>query len=612
MGKRTWSRLSAAVFLAGWIGVIVPAGVEGQTAFEKALVGSWSGSLTLVGTELPFSVRLFIDADTLSGTMAAQGVTDLALTEVGVTNGTLHFARSGPAGVLAFSGVVNGDSIQGTVSQGTIEGTFQLTRTDGSAAGESLGAPRAAIAPSERNAGGGDGTGRLRSCRLPGLADAVSCGSYRVPENREHPADRTIDLNLVVLPALDSVADSIPLVVLAGGPGGAATQMAPALGLQFPDLREHFDIILVDQRGTGASNPLQCTYRNINEMARATLQVDFDSTALAACRDGWDADPSQYGTAVAMDDLAEVVQALGHPRINVYGLSYGTRAALVLARRHPSLVRALVLQGVAPLSLTLPLSVARDAQAALDGVFHDCAADGECDAAFPDLDVTLRAVLAELARAPQQTPITDPVTGQPGRLEITQDIFTGGLRSLLYANAFIQSIPGLVHAAGQGDYAPFAQAVLPLVQAFGQTLYFGAYLSVVCTEDIPYIDSREARASTRDTFLGDRMVRHHRNACRGWPRGRVPDGFRSPVTVATPTLLISGTSDPVTPPRWGEVAARNLPNSLHLVVPKAGHADSVGPCEQGIAAVFLQAGSLHGLDTSCVAAGRERRYVPPR
>lgn len=598
-------RLFVAVLgvLVAW-GLGSPEAGRAQKPDRAAVVGTWSGAMALMGAEFPFTVHLSVAGDSLSGTLDAQGMTDLRLVAVRFDGDTVRFERRGSAGALLFSGAVSADSITGTLAQGAVDGTFRLTRraaTDAVPVGE----PPEGAAPTLPQ---GDGTGRLEACRPPGITADALCGSLRVPEDRNGNGSRSLDLNIVVLPATGPDADSVPLVMLAGGPGGAATQMAPTVGLQFPDVRRRFDVILVDQRGTGRSNPLQCPFHDVNEMARGALMVDFDPGALDACRDALDADLTEYTTPVATDDLADVVHALGYSVVNVYGLSYGTRAALVFTRRHPELVRTLTLQGVAPLSLKLPLHVARDAQASLEGVFRDCSADETCSSAYPDLAEKLTETIDYLEGEPAVAEITDPVTGEPGTLEITPDVFTGGIRSLLYASAFIQGIPRLLDAAYHRDFGPFIRAVLPLIQSFGTTIDFGMYLSVVCTEDLPFIDEGEARALGAGTFLGDRTVRHHKAACRNWPRGTLPEGYSEPVRSALPTLLISGTSDPVTPPHWAEDAARYLPNSVQIVVPNAGHADSVGPCEQGIIAAFMAAGSTAHLDLGCVAEGRTRQY----
>lgn len=590
--------LSAAAMAA-------PSQVVAQAPKPSAVAGRWSGSMTAMGQQVPLVVELSPEGDSLRGTLEVQGRTGLPLVAVELDGATIRFERRASTGTLAFVGTVRGDSLTGTFRQAGVEGPFALAReVSGDPTGSE--APGATAPPPPV----GDGTGRLSPCRPPGLSADVLCGTFRVPEDRGAPGGRTLDLNIVVLPAAGEKADSVPVVLLAGGPGGAATESAFAVGILFPDMRRDFDVILVDRRGTGDSNPLQCEYRDINELARAVLQVDFDEGRLASCRTGLDADLTQYTTPLAMDDLADVLGALGHARVNVYGMSYGTRAALVLARRHPELIRTLTLQGVAPLSLRLPMDVPRDAQASLDGVFRDCSRDPECAAAYPDLEGKLAGALERLDREPAVVEVTDPITRGSGSWRITADVFTGGLRSLLYASAFIQAIPRVVDAAYDGDLEPFAQASLPLVVSFGRTLYMGLYLSVVCSEDVPFIDEDEARVRAAGTFLGDRMLRHHRASCLHWPRAELPEGFSDPVHSPVPTLLISGTSDPVTPPHWAQEAALDLPNSLQIVVPRAGHADSVGPCEQAIIARFMASGSTSDLDLGCVAAGRTRVYAP--
>src|SRR5688572_5729303 len=98
----------------------------------------------------------------------------------------------------------------------------------------------------------------LEPCRLEGLGAEALCGSYRVFENRETRQGRSIDLRIAVVPALAASPRPDPLVVLVGGPGQAATVAGAAIAEALREVRNRRDIVLVDQRGTGQSNPLRC------------------------------------------------------------------------------------------------------------------------------------------------------------------------------------------------------------------------------------------------------------------------------------------------------------------------------------------------------------------
>jgi pimeloyl-ACP methyl ester carboxylesterase len=99
-----------------------------------------------------------------------------------------------------------------------------------------------------------------------------------------------------------------------------------------------------------------------------------------------------------MDDLDDVRAALGFEQVNLNGMSYGTRAALVYARRHPKRVRTMTLQGVNPPTMRLPEALAANQQAALDGVLRDCANDGDCVSRYGDVAATLTTVMDRLRR----------------------------------------------------------------------------------------------------------------------------------------------------------------------------------------------------------------------
>lgn len=178
-------------------------------------------------------------------------------------------------------------------------------------------------------------------CTLSGKVKAF-CGTYEVFENREARSGRKIPLKIVILPATGNDRAPDPLFFLEGGPGGGAVLDAEELSKD--PLRARRDIVLVDTRGTGASNPLLC--RLWGDGTR--LDHIFPLDAVTACRDELQkkADLTLYTTAAAMDDVDEVRRHLGYGKVNLYGASYGTYAAQVFLARHPEAVRAVVLDAV--------------------------------------------------------------------------------------------------------------------------------------------------------------------------------------------------------------------------------------------------------------------------
>ena len=196
----------------------------------------------------------------------------------------------------------------------------------------------------------------LQPCERNDLPGGL-CGTYEVWEDRAAEAGRRIGLNVIVLPARDPKPEMGAWTYLMGGPGGAATPVAPGLANGWQ--REHLDILLVDQRGTGDSNPLMCDLSRAGDTAQAYLEGPFLRTAeIAACAEQLSeiADLRLYTTPVAADDLNEIREALGYEFLNVNGGSYGSRAALVYMRRHPETVRTSIISGIAPIKFTNPLS----------------------------------------------------------------------------------------------------------------------------------------------------------------------------------------------------------------------------------------------------------------
>jgi pimeloyl-ACP methyl ester carboxylesterase len=453
-----------------------------------------------------------------------------------------------------------------------------------------------------------EGLSKLSSCHLPGIGEKVLCGKLTVFENRETRTGRTIDLNIVVVPAFDQKNKLEPLFHLEGGPGAAATNVAPFYIGEGRIYREKHDIVLVDQRGTGNSNPLAAKpeKRSPQDYLNEMYPVEYVKELRRSLEQR--ADLTQYITTIAMDDLDDVRSWLGYDRINLFGLSYGTRAVLVYLRQHPEHVHTAIIMGIAPTYLRMPLYHSEAAARAMELLLQECATDSVCHGAFPQIDEDWEALLSKLGAEPARVPYLPNEKSAPVMVEIQRDVFTERLRTWMYARDKAKRIPFIIHQAVQGDFGPFLrEAIGPSIPDF---IADGLYLSVNCAEDVPFIDRAEAATlNERNPFRNYRVLQQTR-ACDLWPQAKIPSNYREPVSSNVPVLIFSGQMDPVTPPQRGAEVAKYLPNSRHIIVPQAGHGiDGLTnqDCIDKLIIAFMEKGDASGLDASCV----EKMTAPP-
>lgn len=439
----------------------------------------------------------------------------------------------------------------------------------------------------------------LVPCTLPGVRAPARCGTLTVFEDRARKAGRTLDLQIVVVPAASSSPKADPVFFLAGGPGQAASQIVGFSLAAADRLHGDRDFVFVDQRGTGGSHALFCEVPAEDAPLADHFDSSFDPASVERCRDDQDADLRLYGTAVAADDLDDVRDALGYASIDLWGTSYGTRMALAYLRAHGDHVRSAVLDSVAPMSLYLPLSLAKDADRALDLLFADCAAAPACAAAFPDLRARFHAFAARLADEPLQATVRHPVSNREETVFLDRDAVLGALRGALYSPEVSALLPMALDRLMAGDAAPFVALALELGAATERAFATGMFLSVVCTEDVPFITPEDVEREAGGAFFGPRTATEILRACALWPRGDVPARFRDPVESDVPVLLLSGALDPVTPPAWAEDAKKGLRRSASVVFGGTAHNAAVTACAKRVAADFVERASPDGLDTSC-------------
>jgi pimeloyl-ACP methyl ester carboxylesterase len=451
----------------------------------------------------------------------------------------------------------------------------------------------------------------FKPCSLPspsprGEPLEAQCTTFAVPEDRSKPGGRSIALNIAWIPPRntgDPATD--PVFFLAGGPGQAAVATFPALAPVFNDVMKDRGIVLVDQRGTGKSNPLNCK-------SAGNEQVDSDPAAARTWIEGCiaalsaKADLRRYTTTDAVADLDAVRKAIGADKLNLIGVSYGTRMAQQYALRHPQHVRTVTLDSPVPNTLGLGNIFAGNLDSALQAQFALCKESPACKGRMGDPRAELQSVLTRLRANPVQVTYRDGSTGEEVTETMTADHVAGLVRMYSYMPAAGALLPQLIHEASQGRYANLMALAKMMQSDMQDAMSMGMQMSVICTEDAA---SMVTRAEDADTVLGNRMVEAMAAMCQAWPKGDKPADFNTPLKGDLPVLVLTGEFDPVTPPRYGEqIANTGLPNARWLNLKGQGHNVIGAGCMPKLFAQFIEKADAKALDAKCLD---KLAYVPP-
>ena len=314
----------------------------------------------------------------------------------------------------------------------------------------------------------------LVPCRLGGIDTQVLCGKVTRPLDEAKPQGKTIDVHYAVLPAVARNKLPDPVVVFAGGPGQSGLKLAGVAQTLLSRLRNRRDVVLFDQRGVGKSMGLACksdakeSLAAAKDLAQLPKRMQDCKAALKAKHGLVEEHFTHFTTAAASRDLEAIRVHLGAEQLNLFGASYGTRAALDYMRQYPKHVRRAVIDGVAPPDMVLPLSFATDTQAALDAVFAACESDKACNQRYPSLAEALKQ---SLDRLPMTVELRHPLTLQTERVTLKPELLINTLRSPLYGPVFAQALPFVISQAAKGDYAPWLGLANGVGAAGGELAY---------------------------------------------------------------------------------------------------------------------------------------------
>lgn len=459
------------------------------------------------------------------------------------------------------------------------------------------------------------------------VGETLICGNLITRENPNDPQSLEIKIAFTILFAQTPTPEADPIVYLEGGPGGSALfNLDPWVT---SPLRAQRDIILLDQRGTGYSQPtLSCYY----------YDEGYDGTQEAMRRciasiEASGADIGNYNTINNAHDVMELLTLLqseqGYTTYNLLGISYGTRLALAVMRDYPQLVRSAILDSVYPQAVDAYGELAINAQSALDALFDACERDAECNSAYPNLEQVFYEVVEELN--------ADPIEGAYDGSAFIDDMF-----SALYDVNLVKVLPAVIYLYQRGDweeadeyfynglpeessdYADYYDAYDPDLT----DLYFtafdqlsdseGMFMALECQEEAYFSSYDEAVRITEnsdiDPLVADSQLLSAEityQDCALWVDTPAPPIANERIYSDVPTLLVSGEFDPITPPRWAAFAAETLPNSYNFVFPSFGHGLTDGhPCIISVFEAFL-ADPTSEPDASCRAEMRTEWFIHP-
>jgi pimeloyl-ACP methyl ester carboxylesterase len=445
----------------------------------------------------------------------------------------------------------------------------------------------------------------LENCYIEELDETVICGSYVVMENHNVTKGRKIRLNFIILPAKIANPEPDPIFCFSGGPGVGTAASVAMWAPYLHKLRLERDIVLLDQRGTGKSNPLPCELIGNKEKAQTYLQESWPVEYVKKCKKDQEADNNlrYYHSSMAAIDIDELRKALGYNQINIWGISYGGYLAIVYMKSFPDSIRSAFLESPANPYYRFPSTMAQDLQEALDKMIADCAADPDCSSDYPNLEEELYAVLYRLQQNPITVNITNPVTNQMEQVIIRDHIYIRGLRSLMLSSYGQSWIPCFIHWTYRNFYSPLVQVLLDRYYGASTTYMDGMYLCVACTDTVPFIDFYKATSEAQGTFMGTYALHQIKRACDFWVSGIIPERFHDLPTANIPTLIITGDLDPAVRPYEGEILLTSLPNSFHYTIPNNSHgvqSEVWFECIENEICRFFSQGSVSGLDFSCV------------
>ncbi|HKJ28057.1 MAG TPA: alpha/beta fold hydrolase [Anaerolineales bacterium] len=441
----------------------------------------------------------------------------------------------------------------------------------------------------------------------------IDCGVLVTPENYDKPEGALVRLPYIYVHSTSPNPDPTPVLFTEGGPGYSSLPQVWGVGRSM--IADERDVIIFEQRGNRYADPaLMCSFEEL-------AGFDHQSSPCLEQLLARGIDLTQYTTAVIAEDIESFRIAIGIEKWNLYGTSYSTRLMQWLMVNHPQGIRSVILQSVNLLHQTRFQHDPEHSLRVLKQMFADCAADPDCDRAFPNLETHFYETVASLNADPVELEITHSTDNS----KLTYVVDGGRLIDWMVGSAFYgptfphydtSYLPLLIDAAGRRDedvLRLWAERNLENDLFLSDNFAYGVYFSVNCQDDAISVTEAQFLAQIAAVPELDGFARHfvEYQVCEIWGLPPAPSLAEGPIHSEIPTLVLAGSYDPITPPQWSKLAADNLANAFYLEFPSKGHnVDALTDCPMRIKTAFLRDPWTEP-DTSCLAGEPPVGYVIP-
>lgn len=411
------------------------------------------------------------------------------------------------------------------------------------------------------------------------------CGYIKVPRNWNDKDSKTTSIGYLVIASKSKTKKSDPVIFLQGGPGGEVLNLSDVYSQLSIDSER--DFILFDQRGIGFSEAL-CPDLSLELQRIMALdlsineEIDELKKSIIDCKDFLNADNRQFSTNTNVKDLEALRKHLGYNKINLFGGSYGTRLGLKYMEEYPQNVRCSILSGLFPPEIRMYEYIFSNYFRALTKVFKSCKDDNKCNTIYPGIENEFLAIYNKL----NIKPVTIQINKKP--FVINQQDFLLLIHQMLYNSNLIDNIPSFIYSLKRKDYSNISALIkqlLPRLSAINLAVYY----SVMTADEGGFENKKMLITDSNNTPIatnGLSLFSADPEIIESWPSKEIDVDFISKTVVNTPTLLISGDFDPVTPPGNAIKIQERLANSQHFIFDNEGHVP-LNSCFFKIAKQFL-------------------------